>query len=313
MHAQKKKKVFLLGGGDLEMKTIKDILKKSSDYVMVDKDLKWDDALLSKYEDELVQYSSDDYKIYGIELRADITVPKNYIRIDHHNDLQNMPSALEQIGKIIQHELTDEEKLIVANDKGYYPGMKEYLDKTYPEMTEEDKKCMMYEIRKRDRAAQGVTEEQEEKAKEFYMYSENTDFATFVQVNKDIPFSPIADALWSYERLVINNKEKTNLFDAVISQPNESGQILDKDTLAPHGGKKHDDPFAEPVPIPFIKIASGVQLAFRFRLKETKDKTGEVIMSKDDKKNLFKQILETYGVGAKTNVGYGLLKYVEGI
>lgn len=211
MHAQKKKKVFLLGGGDLEMKTIKDILKKSSDYVMVDKDLKWDDALLSKYAEELVQYSSDDYKIYGIELRADITVPKNYIRIDHHNDLQNMPSALEQIAKIIQHELTDEEKLIVANDKGYYPGMKEYLDKTYPEMTEEDKKCMMYEIRKRDRAAQGVTEEQEEKAKEFYMYSENTDFATFVQVNKDIPFSSIADALWPYERLVIYNKEKTNL------------------------------------------------------------------------------------------------------
>lgn len=211
MHAQRKKKVFLLGGGDLEMKTIKDILKKSSDYVMVDKDLKWDDALLSKYAEELVQYSSDDYKIYGIELRADITVPKNYIRIDHHNDLQNMPSALEQIAKIIQHELTDEEKLIVANDKGYYPGMKEYLDKTYPEMTEEDKKCMMYEIRKRDRAAQGVTEEQEEKAKEFYMYSENTDFATFVQVNKDIPFSSIADALWPYERLVIYNKEKTNL------------------------------------------------------------------------------------------------------
>lgn len=107
--------------------------------------------------------------------------------------------------------------------------------------------------------------------------------------------------------------ERDLFFDAVISQPNESGQILDKDTLAPHGGKKHDDPFAEPVPIPFIKIASGVQLAFRFRLKDTKDKTGEVIMSIDDKKNLFKQILETYGVGAKTNVGYGLLKYVEGI
>lgn len=107
--------------------------------------------------------------------------------------------------------------------------------------------------------------------------------------------------------------ERDLFFDAVISQPNESGQILDKDTLAPHGGKKHDDPFAEPVPIPFIKIASGVQLAFRFRLKETKDKTGKVVMSKYDKKNLFKQILEKYGVGAKTNVGYGLLKYVEGI
>ena len=46
------KKIFLLGGHDLEMMTIKSILKQKN-HVVKDKELGWSDAKLSKYEEEL--------------------------------------------------------------------------------------------------------------------------------------------------------------------------------------------------------------------------------------------------------------------
>ena len=99
-------------------------------------------------------------------------------------------------------------------------------------------------------------------------------------------------------------------FDAIIVKPNKKGKILDSDALASHGGDKHDDPFAEPKPIAFVKIASGVTLRFRFILRVTKD-GDEVIMSGGDKLKIFQDILTTFGIGAKTNVGYGQLTEVK--
>lgn len=100
---------------------------------------------------------------------------------------------------------------------------------------------------------------------------------------------------------------RDQFLDAIVISSNNKGRILESDALAPHGGPAHNDPFVEPVPIPFIKIASGVKLRFRFKLHTTKDKTG-VIMSAEEKLKVFNEILETFGIGAKTNVGYGQLK-----
>lgn len=100
--------------------------------------------------------------------------------------------------------------------------------------------------------------------------------------------------------------ERDVFFDAIIVKPNQSGKILESDALAPHGGDKHDDPFAEPTPIPFVKIASGVTMRFRFRLHNTID-GNKVIMTVEDKLKIFRNILTTFGIGAKTNVGYGQL------
>lgn len=97
-------------------------------------------------------------------------------------------------------------------------------------------------------------------------------------------------------------------FDAIVVSENEAGKILESDALAPHGGDKHDNPFADPVPIPFLKIAPGVKLRFRFKLVPTYDATGEIVMPVDDKLGLFTDILTTFGIGAKTNVGYGQFK-----
>lgn len=101
--------------------------------------------------------------------------------------------------------------------------------------------------------------------------------------------------------------ERDVFFDAIVVASNEKGNILESDALAPHGGDTHNNPFAEPVPIPFIKIASGVKLLFRFKLVAT----GKDVMSADKKLKLFEDILTTYGIGAKTNVGYGQLKLLK--
>ncbi len=96
--------------------------------------------------------------------------------------------------------------------------------------------------------------------------------------------------------------ERDIFFDAVITE-GCNGRILDDDSITPHT----DGPLKNPVPITMLKIAPGCKIEFRFRLHDSviDGKTYSV----DFKKRLFKKILGTVGVGAKTNVGYGQLKF----
>lgn len=91
-------------------------------------------------------------------------------------------------------------------------------------------------------------------------------------------------------------------FDAVITHTDSKGRILCSDSITPHG----DNPLKNPIPITFLKIAPGCTLEFRFKLVDTK--IGDKVLKKEDKIKLFKEILTTVGIGAKTNVGYGQLK-----
>ena len=95
-------------------------------------------------------------------------------------------------------------------------------------------------------------------------------------------------------------------FDAVIIQPDKKGHILCSDSITPHG----DNPLKNPVPITFLKIAPGCKLEFRFKLVPTEIvKNGNILkISAQEKLDIFKKILTTVGIGAKTNVGYGQLK-----
>ncbi|GHU75942.1 type III-B CRISPR module RAMP protein Cmr6 [Bacteroidia bacterium] len=88
-------------------------------------------------------------------------------------------------------------------------------------------------------------------------------------------------------------------FDAVIVEANKLDKILDSDTLCPHG----ENPLKNPIPISFLKIASGVKMEFRFKLVDSE--IGNKKLTADEKKTIFETILKTVGVGAKTNVGYG--------
>ena len=90
-------------------------------------------------------------------------------------------------------------------------------------------------------------------------------------------------------------------FDAVIITPNEKKLILESDSITPHikkGESYEESMLKNPVPLTFLKIASGVTMEFRFSLQDG-------IIKASQKKDLFKKILLDLGIGAKTNVGYG--------
>jgi len=142
--------VFFLGGCDLEMVAIKRILKKYNQK-FVDKNLKWG-AKLSDYKDELEKYKNE--QIYAIELDKDIEA-KNVIFIDHHNELFTKPSSIEQVAALFNHRLSAFEKAVALNDKGYI----------YEMLRNGINLSDIKRIRKLDRKAQGVSEEEEEAAK----------------------------------------------------------------------------------------------------------------------------------------------------
>lgn len=184
-------KTFLLGGYDLEMLTIKQMLEDRKDCVVIDKHLRWDNARLSVYQNELRQYPHNN--IYGIELQEDIVPPANYHRIDHHNDWDGKPSVLEQVSELLGVPLSRDLQLVAANDKGYIPAMKA-MGATDDEISD---------IRQRDRAAQGVTAEEEIMA-ELSVNNNLSRFGNlFVVKSVTSRFSPICDRLFPYDRLLI--------------------------------------------------------------------------------------------------------------
>jgi len=137
--------LFLLGGHDLEMLEIRNILLKEGIH-FIDLELQWG-ARLSRYNSFFQQG-----KIHvSIELIEDTTTPKEYIRIDHHNDLLKRPSSIEQVADLLGIELNRYQQLVSTNDTAYIPGL-HVFGATKQEIEE---------IRRKDRAAQGVTEEDE--------------------------------------------------------------------------------------------------------------------------------------------------------
>lgn len=82
-------------------------------------------------------------------------------------------------------------------------------------------------------------------------------------------------------------------------------QVLTEDYITPHTG----GPLAQPIPIKIVKVAPEVTFAFCFKFNETK--IGAKVVSASMKKALCAAILQELGVGAKTNVGYGVLKRID--
>ena len=82
-------------------------------------------------------------------------------------------------------------------------------------------------------------------------------------------------------------------------------QVLTEDYITPHT----EGPLAQPIPIKIVKVAPGVTFAFCFKFNETK--IGAKVVSASMKKALCAAIFQDLGVGAKTNVGYGVLKEVK--
>lgn len=92
-------------------------------------------------------------------------------------------------------------------------------------------------------------------------------------------------------------------FDALIV--NSPGQILGDDFITPHtqGITKN------PVPLQFLKVLPDVTFCFSFKLADWYSLGDGRSISGSDVCELFKNILLDTGVGAKTNVGYGNLRF----
>lgn len=193
------KKVFLLGGHDLEMQEIARLLDREK-VLYFDRNLSWDNACVEAYAVELQRYGDlPEVSIYGVELRESPGGVRcgNYVLIDHHNAYQRRKSSLQQTAEILGVELTHFQRLVAANDAGYIPAM-QALGATEEEIGQ---------IRRKDRAAQGVTPEDEELAEKAIGGCREVIGDLTVVRALSPRFSPICDRLWPYRKLLIYTDE----------------------------------------------------------------------------------------------------------
>jgi len=150
---------FFLGGHDLEMLTIRDLIERHSQAIIHDRHLLWG-AAASDYRREIGAALETGATPVLIELKQDLDLPPDKICIiDHHGPLagHDRPTSLEQVFALLelpQTLWTRHLALVAANDRGYIPAMKE-LNASPEEIRS---------IRLQDRQAQGITDAQEQAA-----------------------------------------------------------------------------------------------------------------------------------------------------
>ena len=219
--------LFLLGGSDLEMITIKNLLIRYRKR-LVDLNLQWKEAYLSRYKEVLQEYVRNGRgTIYGIELIEDITPPDNYVRIDHHNDYTGREASLEQIAKLLGHPLSRHERLVAANDVAYIPGM-QAMDASPEEVNE---------IRRMDRQAQGASEKDEKLAKES-LAKHRKRYGNLTVVYSLTPFfSTINDRLFPYGNLLVYTSGCATYYGEKVPVLKEKFQAEVKRHAMYYGGK----------------------------------------------------------------------------
>ncbi|MFX4154194.1 type III-B CRISPR module RAMP protein Cmr6 [Aliarcobacter butzleri] len=88
-------------------------------------------------------------------------------------------------------------------------------------------------------------------------------------------------------------------FDASIIKGTPNKKILVDDFITPH-----KEATKNPIPLRFLKVLPEVTFKFEFLLQDG-------IIKKEEKTKLFKNIILDFGLGAKTNVGYGKFQEIE--
>lgn len=148
---------FFLGGRDLEMSTIHDIVAELAPGRCHDLRLAWDNARASAYATEIAAALARGRRAVLVELELDLSIdPARVIVVDHHGPASNgrVPGALEQVALLLNippQQWPREWALVSANDTGYIEGLLA-MGATREEISD---------VRRRDRAAQGITAEQE--------------------------------------------------------------------------------------------------------------------------------------------------------
>lgn len=162
---------------------------------------------------EIEEYKNKGYQIYGVELQG--SAPEGAVNIDHHrydgDDRSNEKSSLEQVAKLIDHELTLFEQFVSANDKGFIPKMLE-LAKT-KNLSKEQTQKMIEKVRLQDRAAQGITPEQEKIAEKAIQEAEVSDSLTVIRMSYS-KTATVCDRLYGkYKNLLVLSEDgEVNFF-----------------------------------------------------------------------------------------------------
>lgn len=106
-----------------------------------------------------------------------------------------------------------------------------------------------------------------------------------------------------YMNLDVFEKGQIIFYDTfIVSSQNQNNKIFGSDYITSHFSSEENGMFKEPNPIKFLKVLPAV--TFKFQFKSADEKT----LSTDNLNQyieLFKQIILDFGLGAKTNVGYG--------
>jgi len=148
---------FFLGGHDLEMVTIRELLEKEALGRIFDKHLSWG-AKASDYSKEITDCLSQGRIPVLIELDDDLGMDgQGIVVVDHHGRQAgaDKPTSLHQVFHLLglpEAKWTRWHTLVAANDRGHIPELLK-VGATREEVIQ---------IRAADRRAQGITEEEEE-------------------------------------------------------------------------------------------------------------------------------------------------------
>lgn len=93
--------------------------------------------------------------------------------------------------------------------------------------------------------------------------------------------------------LKIFEDQQTIFYDAfILESKNANKKIFASDYITSHFSDEENGMFKEPNPVKFLKVLPEVTFRFQFQVGK-------------DYEELFKEIILDFGLGAKTNVGYG--------
>lgn len=147
---------FFLGGRDLEMREIAQAIRDHApDARLFDKGLAWG-ARASDYAADIAASVAAGRRPVLVELALDIPLPDDAVIVDHHgaNAGADRPTSLHQVFALLglpPAAWTRRLELVAANDRGHIREMRSIG------ATEEE----IAQIRRDDRAAQGVTPDME--------------------------------------------------------------------------------------------------------------------------------------------------------
>lgn len=183
-------KVFFIGGYDGEMIEIVRVLKELGESI-VDAGLGWG-ASVESYKEEIDAALAAGHQPVLIELAGAEKIA-GAISVDHHGDRAGEPASIIQVLGLLGLEPNRKQQLIAANDSGFIPGMV-----TAGASAEE-----IAEIRELDRAAQGITPEQEAQAEEAIRNLKIVDRLTVVRLAHS-KTATVTDRLFGeYDQLIV--------------------------------------------------------------------------------------------------------------